>query len=755
MSTRVFSKKRNVSILITYYNKEYELSLILEALLLQTIIYENFEIVIVDDGSDNSIKHLITDYETKGLCIIFVRIAHGGNRAYNRSLAVSHSTGEYLIFLDADMIPSPTFIEKHLDNLVLSDTQVSLGFRNLLINFPRELITPEILKNNFSIIENLPHCLDERVPLVYAHKKLKLNLSKAWFMAYSHNIALKRSLYEKITGFDENFRFGWGVEDIDFAYQLYKAGASFVYDKDISLFHIPHTTENNVKERYEKNLLYFYNKHKTYETEIFQIQHLLDPISLCSLYKRIEQNCHLQDFNSTHFTDYENTLFVGFKNRCKSKKINGNYFISTIQEAEDYNLIGFCLPFEKKQFKKVILSNKYSVFSTELLFRVIKELSRVGNEIQIYESDRMVSLDDFWRERTGYSFSEFQEIKKVRVIISPFSDNRMNNVLYLELLKALNENGYYAGLEITYDEFKDFDTIYPFCCENNELLKKYYQRNIQLCTEPVYTLVDALIAGNNKNQTDNLYWWGDVPYQYKSESEFLNKKKFYKKCFLRNSDEHSVLRPGIRADEINEWLINQNEEKKPGIVIFDLLLEYSESLKEIINQINKGLSKEITITIVVLNPILSETELIRNMELYFSEKVLQNQKNRFNQVQIQYTERLEKLINSISGIENVQVITINGNLDEATKIIQKNTLFLDISIKKDFNPYLLQASAYGLQVLTSSDAYRSYQYPNIQEISTEQFFDLKTINTKVPIEELIKINERNSWKNILVENIFD
>ena len=49
------------------------------------------------------------------------------------------------------------------------------------------------------------------------------------------------------------------------------------------------------------------------------------------------------------------------------------------------------------------------------------------------------------------------------------------NILYFELTKALNENGYYASLELTYDELKDKQGF--LSCSNNDILEKAYYRN--------------------------------------------------------------------------------------------------------------------------------------------------------------------------------------------------------------------------------------------------------------------------------------
>lgn len=60
------------SILMTYFNKQNEIKLILEAFLLQTVEKEFFEIIIVDDGSEISIQNDVNVYKEKGLNITLI-----------------------------------------------------------------------------------------------------------------------------------------------------------------------------------------------------------------------------------------------------------------------------------------------------------------------------------------------------------------------------------------------------------------------------------------------------------------------------------------------------------------------------------------------------------------------------------------------------------------------------------------------------------------------------------------------------------
>src|SRR5436189_1310286 len=87
-----------VSVIIPCYNLGQYLDEAVESVLAQT--YQDFEIVIVDDGStDSTTRALLADYHRPGTRVIHA--AHAGVSAA-RNLAIAHSTGAYLCALDAD-----------------------------------------------------------------------------------------------------------------------------------------------------------------------------------------------------------------------------------------------------------------------------------------------------------------------------------------------------------------------------------------------------------------------------------------------------------------------------------------------------------------------------------------------------------------------------------------------------------------------------------------------------------------------------
>ncbi len=105
-----------VSVIIPAYNEEDEIVDCMESL--GNKRYEDFEIIVVDDGSSDStvkvIKSLITGHHPP---ITMLRQKHLGPGAA-RNLGAKHAKGEILVLVDADMTFAPDFIKKLVDPIV-------------------------------------------------------------------------------------------------------------------------------------------------------------------------------------------------------------------------------------------------------------------------------------------------------------------------------------------------------------------------------------------------------------------------------------------------------------------------------------------------------------------------------------------------------------------------------------------------------------------------------------------------------------
>ena len=89
-----------VSIIIPTYNRAHKIQKAIDSILTQT--YQNFEIIIVDDGSEDNTKDIIDDLSKKDSRIHYFRHLHrkGANTARNRGIL--EAKGKYIAFQDSD-----------------------------------------------------------------------------------------------------------------------------------------------------------------------------------------------------------------------------------------------------------------------------------------------------------------------------------------------------------------------------------------------------------------------------------------------------------------------------------------------------------------------------------------------------------------------------------------------------------------------------------------------------------------------------
>jgi glycosyltransferase involved in cell wall biosynthesis len=100
-----------ISVVIAVYNGEKCIRDCLESLKNQT--YLNYEIIIVNDGSEDDTVRMIEPYLSERVLLINFKSNRGVSKARNE--AVKKAKGKYIAILDADDIALPERLEKQLE----------------------------------------------------------------------------------------------------------------------------------------------------------------------------------------------------------------------------------------------------------------------------------------------------------------------------------------------------------------------------------------------------------------------------------------------------------------------------------------------------------------------------------------------------------------------------------------------------------------------------------------------------------------
>ena len=109
------SHNPKISVGIPVYNGEKFIRKSIESVLQQT--YRNFELIISDNASTDSTSDICTEFLTKDSRIKFVRQDKNMGPIWNFNFLLQKAVGEYFVWVAADTIILPEFLEKNINLL--------------------------------------------------------------------------------------------------------------------------------------------------------------------------------------------------------------------------------------------------------------------------------------------------------------------------------------------------------------------------------------------------------------------------------------------------------------------------------------------------------------------------------------------------------------------------------------------------------------------------------------------------------------
>jgi len=216
-----------ISIVVLTYNRSSALLAVLRGLTHQTD--QDFEVVVADDGSTS--EHVETLHASSDQWPFPLRhVWHpdvGFTASRARNLGVRHALGDYIVLLDGDCIPQTDFVANHR-RLMQAGCFVN-GSRVLL---SRSLTIDVLAGVRWPPSESYLAWVSDRCMgrinrwsgrLRAPDGAWRCRTAFKWRGIRSCNLALWRSDYERVDGFDESF-IGWGHEDADLVFRLHQVG---------------------------------------------------------------------------------------------------------------------------------------------------------------------------------------------------------------------------------------------------------------------------------------------------------------------------------------------------------------------------------------------------------------------------------------------------------------------------------------------------------------------------------------------------
>ena len=168
-----------ISIILPNYNSHKYISDTLDSIINQS--YKNWELVLIDDGSDKNTKEILNNYiQEKNIKIIFLKKNMG--TAFCRNYALRLSSSEYVAFIDSDDIWHLDKLEKQVNfmienNYLFSYTNYST-FKSNDLNKLLRVISPPIKLSFNDFVKNTSIATSTMMIKSYHAKKYKFTKTK-------------------------------------------------------------------------------------------------------------------------------------------------------------------------------------------------------------------------------------------------------------------------------------------------------------------------------------------------------------------------------------------------------------------------------------------------------------------------------------------------------------------------------------------------------------------------------------------------
>ncbi len=254
----------DLSVIVPTHNRREFLPELLASLAAQDYPSDRWELVIVDDGSSDDTVTFLESREGQRPANVVVISQPQGGPAAARNNGARNARGRALLFLDDDMIASPSLVREHAIVHLEQPWTVVVGHLTL----PTEGREPWVawedaqMARHFNALKG-----GQRVP------------GPRDF--FSGNCSVSTDLFNGISGYDTSLQ---RTEDVELGYRLREAGAKFTYRAGADSLHLGQHKfegwlryarlygESDIRLAWEKG-------HTELRREIFYWYHLRQPMN--------------------------------------------------------------------------------------------------------------------------------------------------------------------------------------------------------------------------------------------------------------------------------------------------------------------------------------------------------------------------------------------------------------------------------------------------------------------------------------------
>ncbi len=170
----VFSHKPKISVLIPARNEEARIRPTLDCILKQN--YDNYEVLVLNDNSTDSTEEILRDYASRYKNFKYFngkKLEDGWKgKPFALQQLIAHSSGDYILCIDADQQTSPDFLEWMLTNFIKHDVDCLAGWaRHSFSRWTEAFITPGIYFQSTFLLPLflIPFCKEKHFAMAVQH----------------------------------------------------------------------------------------------------------------------------------------------------------------------------------------------------------------------------------------------------------------------------------------------------------------------------------------------------------------------------------------------------------------------------------------------------------------------------------------------------------------------------------------------------------------------------------------------------------
>ncbi len=231
--------RQKVTVVVPFFRRLDVLERTLASLSRQTYPHNLIEVIIVEDGSQES-SEACAERMLGDICFSRVWISRRGYRlATTRNAGILLATGETIILLDFDIVVRDNFISQHMRWHRVSDQCITFGLRRFV---DMNGIDAGRIREGSVDLDNLPSVpsisnrlkeLDKRIPelaMLYQHP-FPCNLCHGFNLGFNRKLAINVGL------FSEDFNGNSNYEDLEFCHRMVGAGCYVIHAMEAYVFH--------------------------------------------------------------------------------------------------------------------------------------------------------------------------------------------------------------------------------------------------------------------------------------------------------------------------------------------------------------------------------------------------------------------------------------------------------------------------------------------------------------------------------------